>query len=169
MFLNNLELFFPLNHLHLQKIMSFRLLTDKETMVTDFKCIGLANCSLRKRETRFFNSLKHKLFFFTLPKFCFLTRALLIPMHLVNAVRLEGSHIWGHKISVPHSFKRSKFLFTVPASILNYAVSGISSICLGSAVNWGAGDQRLFFFVISLQSCWSSVFLSICHFNAVLC
>jgi hypothetical protein len=39
--------------------MSLRLITDKETMVTEFKCFSLANCGLRNIVSRFFNSKKN--------------------------------------------------------------------------------------------------------------
>lgn len=74
MFLNNLGLFFPLYHLHLQKawkghksktsIISSRLLTYKDTMVTESKYISLANYDLRNSVAGFFNFLKHYKQFF---------------------------------------------------------------------------------------------------------
>jgi hypothetical protein len=65
MFVNNYGLFFPLNNLRLQvwkghmsniKIMSFGLLKDKETMVTELKYLSHANWGLKNSVTWFFNS-----------------------------------------------------------------------------------------------------------------
>jgi hypothetical protein len=54
------------------KMLSFRILTDKETMVTEFNYVSLPNYDLRNVVTRFFNSLKHHKQIYALPKVWFL-------------------------------------------------------------------------------------------------
>jgi hypothetical protein len=62
--------------------MSFKLLTDKETMVTEFKYTNRANYILRNRVARFFNSLKqYKQLFPSLPKVFLLCEICPFPSH----------------------------------------------------------------------------------------
>jgi hypothetical protein len=42
------------------KIIPFGPLKSKETMVTEFKYVSVANCGLKNSVTEFFNSVKHK-------------------------------------------------------------------------------------------------------------
>jgi hypothetical protein len=46
--------------------MSFELLKDKETMVTELNYINIANCGLKNSVTRSFSALKHYKQFFSL-------------------------------------------------------------------------------------------------------
>jgi hypothetical protein len=45
---------------------------NKETMVTEFKCILPTNCGFTNSVTGVFNSLEHKQFSYSLPKICFM-------------------------------------------------------------------------------------------------
>jgi len=75
------------SHVSKIKIMSFGLLTDKNTVVTEFQYISLVICGMRKKVTRIFDFLKHyKHFCFHFAKFhlCDVSRLLPLPVGIAR-------------------------------------------------------------------------------------